>query len=264
LTEDIPEEGVYLYCVARQGLREELGDIGIEGSSVYVLPFRDICAVVHRCPAEPYRSTDQEKAKMWVLAHQYVLDLATERFGTVIPFSFDTILRGGEPVMESWLKDEYSRLKGTLEQLRDRAEYGVQVYVDESHIDKAISGNPEISTLRENLENKPRGTAYLLRRVLEHRIKPLRDLEAGAIAQEIHKGIADFSEEVMLEKNDAPEKGKLMILKLACLVKKENLMPLGKFLGDVNGKDGLTVRFTGPWPPYSFVFTEESAKREQR
>jgi len=33
--------------------------------------------------------------------------------------------------------------------------------------------------------------------------------------------------------------------------------PLGKFLGEIDRKNGLTVTFTGPWPPYSFVFRNE-------
>ena len=52
-TEAIEEEqGRYVYCVADAGETVSLGKIGIEGNDVYTIPYRDICAVVHSCPAQ--------------------------------------------------------------------------------------------------------------------------------------------------------------------------------------------------------------------
>ena len=43
-----------------------------------------------------------------------------------------------------------------------------------------------------------------------------------------------------------------MILNAVCLVPKDNIEDLGSKLGQLK-KEGYAVRFTGPWPPYSFV-----------
>ena len=44
-----------------------------------------------------------------------------------------------------------------------------------------------------------------------------------------------------------------MIMNLSCLVAREKYLELGEELGSINGMAGFSVRFTGPWPPYSFV-----------
>ena len=44
----------------------------------------------------------------------------------------------------------------------------------------------------------------------------------------------------------------LMLLNLSCLMGKGN-PTLGNVLEEIQETEGISVRFTGPWPPYSFV-----------
>ncbi|MCJ7762378.1 GvpL/GvpF family gas vesicle protein, partial [Candidatus Bathyarchaeota archaeon] len=97
------EEGRYLYCIVSSGNEKDFGKVGVEDNSVYIVAFNDIGAVVHRCEAKPYETATKEKAGKWLLAHQYVVDLATEEFGTVIPLTFDTILKGDNESLKKWL-----------------------------------------------------------------------------------------------------------------------------------------------------------------
>jgi hypothetical protein len=125
-------EGRYLYCVADSGEKVSLGPIGMNGEEVYTVPYKDICAVVHDCPAEPYQSADAEVVKAWVIAHQRLVDKAWEKWGTVLPLGFDTIIRdqaGSDPPesVENWLAADYESLKRKMEAVRGKAEYGVQV-----------------------------------------------------------------------------------------------------------------------------------------
>lgn len=263
------EEGVYLYCIVNSGMGEDFGHIGIDDNLVYTVPFRDIGAVVHRCHAEPYKTDDEEKAKEWILTHQYVVDLATARFGTVIPLTFDTIFKGDDTVVGDWLRDEYDRLKGMLQRFKGKAEYGIQVYLDKEYVEEMMNKNDEIGALRKELEGKPKGAAYLLRKRLERRVKVQRDIETRSLAEKLRKRITGLVDEMRVEqtRSDLPEKwkDKLMILNLSCLVKDDSVKSLGNLLGEINGEKGLTVRFTGPWPPYSFVSeVEEESESRQR
>jgi len=70
-------EGRYVYGVAVGDKEVRLGQIGIEGSEVYTIPYEDISAIVHDCSTEPYQSTDDEIVKNWVRVHQSVLDAAS-------------------------------------------------------------------------------------------------------------------------------------------------------------------------------------------
>ena len=43
-----------------------------------------------------------------------------------------------------------------------------------------------------------------------------------------------------------------MLLNLSCLMQ-EGSGDLGRVLDEIQQTKGISVRFTGPWPPYSFV-----------
>ncbi|KPV63543.1 MAG: Gas vesicle synthesis protein GvpL/GvpF [Candidatus Bathyarchaeota archaeon BA2] len=250
-------EGRYLYCIVNSGKKTSFGQMGIEDSLVYTVLINDIGAVVHRCEAKPYKTEDKEKAGEWILTHQYVIDLATKEFGTVIPLTFDTIFKGDDEIVKQWLREEYRELKTLLEKLDGKAEYGVQIFVEDDFIEKVPEEKEEIQRLRKEIENKPKGVAYLLRKKLERKLELERKALADKHAKNLYDQIKRLVDDVKLDstKREVPEKwkGKQMILNLACLAHKDNIQSLGNMLGEVNKRDGFAVRFTGPWPPYSFV-----------
>ena len=261
------KEGIYIYCIVSSGENTSFGDIGLEDNRVYSIPYEDIGAVVHRCFAEPYETDEEERAKDWILTHQYIIDLATERFGTVIPLRFDTIFRGNDATVVNWLREEYKHLKETLRKLKGKAEYGVNVYLEKNYIKKMIEDNKEIAALKRSLEGRPKGSAYLLRKRIEKTVKAQKDVEMRILANKLYKRIAELVDELRLEQNvmDLPEKWKdrAMILNLSCLVQKQRVKAIGDLLGEINSKHGFTVRFTGPWPPYSFVSLGETSGSRQ-
>jgi hypothetical protein len=231
--------------------------MGIEDGHVYTVSINDIGAVVHRCEAKPYKTEDKEKAMEWILAHQYVIDLATKELGTVIPLTFDTIFKGDDKTVKQWLREEYRQLKTILEKLNGKAEYRVQVFVEKNFIGKSPEENEEIQRLRTEIENKSEGVAYLLHKKLERKLQLERKVLADKHAKNLYNKIKKLVDDVKLDstKKEVPEKwkGKQMILNLACLVHKDKIQNLGKLLGEIDKRDGFDVRFNGPWPPYSFV-----------
>ena len=251
------KEGRYLYCIVNCSEETDFGQMGIEDNLVYTVVFNDIGAVVHCCEAKPYKTEDKEKAAEWVLAHQYVIDLATKEFGTVIPLTFDTIFLGEDETVKNWLSDEYRQLKALLVELEEKAEYGIQVFLENDFVDKMIEESEEIQRLRGELENKSTGVAYLFEKRLEERIRLEKEASTNKCAKELYDQITNLVDNVKLESTsrEVPEKwkSKQMILNLACLAHKDKIQSLGNMLAEVNKKEGFAVRFTGPWPPYSFV-----------
>jgi len=256
-SENDSELGTYLYCIINSGKETDFGQMGIEDKLVYTVPFNDISAVIHRCKAKPYKTEDKEKAAEWILTHQYVIDLATKEFGTVIPLTFDTIFKGGNEIVKKWLSEEYHQLKALLAKLGGKAEYGVQIFVENDFAGKASEENEEIRKLKEEIKNKPEGAAYLLRKKLERQLKLERKALADKHARNLYNQIEKLVDDVKFDsiKKEVSEiwRDKQMILNLSCLVHKDNVQSLGNMLGEVNKRDGFAVRFTGPWPPYSFV-----------
>jgi len=258
------ESGRYLYCIAKGGKEADLGKVGIEDNDVYTVPFDDIGAVVHRCEAKPYITNDRKKAEEWILSHQYVIDLATEEFGTVIPLTFDTIIRGDDRIVKQWLLQEYNQLRDKLEELEGEAEFGVQVFIDKAVIEKLDWENNDTQRLRKELETKSEGAAYLLRKKLEKKLKLEKrtfiERHAKTFCSKIRELVDDMRLESLSKEVPGRWKEKEMILNLACLAPRNDIQPLGRVLNEINRLEGFAVRFTGPWPPYSFVGDVEAWK----
>lgn len=251
-------DGIYLYCVAESNETVSLRCIGIEGKEVYTITYKDLCVVVHNCPPEPYKSEDEEIVKKWVITHQNIIDKAWEKFGTVLPLGFDTIVKSGDNIsadnnLRKWLEDDYNNLKQKIEKVKGKAEYGVQIYWDPKIItQKIVEENQEIKKLKDEIELKPKGIAYMYKQKLEGAIKNEMEKKADECFKDFYSRIKKYVDDIRVEKTKKVEEGQ-MLMNLSCLVYKDKTSELGEELGKINKMDGFSVRFTGPWPPYSFV-----------
>jgi len=254
-------QGLYLYCIANGGQGAKLGKIGIEGNEVYIIPYKDIGAVVHRCLPKPYKSENSKTVTEWVLAHQKIVETAWEKFGTVLPLGFDTIVKGGESIspeqnLIGWLKENYENLKAKIERVRDRVEFGIQIFWNRTVIAQDLTEtNRELRKLKEEMEEKPPGTAYFYRQKMEQALRKALDEKADAFFKDIYERIKRYADDLRVEKTKKVDKDKQMLINLSVLIHKEKTRSLGEELAKINESRGLNLRFTGPWPPYSFVAT---------
>lgn len=254
--ENFCEEGRYLYCIINSGNEKSLGKVGVEDSLVNVVNFHNIGVVFHSCTTKPYQTSTKEKVEEWILAHQYVIDVATEEYGTVVPLTFDTIFKGNDEILKEWLSKEYAQLKTLLTKLEGKAEFGVQIFLEKEQIEKTLNKNQEIQSLKTKLDNAGSGTVYLLKKKIEKEIQLEKNLVADRYATDIYAQIKSLVDEIKLYSTKAavPDKwqDKQMILNITCLTPKEKIESLGNTLGHFKN-EGFAVRFTGPWPPYSFA-----------
>ncbi len=252
-------EGRYLYCLVEGSEKISLGKIGIEGNEVYTIPYRSLCAVVHDCPAEPYKSDDQEVMTNWVLTHQQVTDQAWEKFGSVLPLGFDTIIQQKEEISpdentKKWLEEEYDSLKDKFEKIRGKAEYGIQIFWDTKVIAGLVSQeSEEIKNMEEEMNTKPKGIAYMYKQKLESLLKTEMEEKADKCFKDFYERIRSRVDEVKIEKIKKDEEGRQMLMNFTCLLSKGKSEKLGDELETINNMEGFSVRFTGPWPPYGFV-----------
>lgn len=251
-------EGRYLYCVTNHGTETDFGKIGLENNNVYAVSYKDMSVIVHNCLAKPYESKEEEKVKSLLFSHLYVIDAATRKFGTVVPFAFDTIIKGSEGNVREWLSKEYPRLKNNLERLEGKEEYDIQVFLDVTRISEEIeSTHEEAQKLKNDIEMKPKGIAHMLQKKLEMIIKDELRRKAEEYSKEIYDQVKEHVEEIKTGKIIKIENGKWkekeMILNLSCLVHNSNTEALGSMLERVSATNGFSVRFAGPWAPYNFV-----------
>lgn len=252
-------EGRYVYCIVENSNKENLGNIGIDGNPVYTIPYQDISAVVHNCPTKPYESKDNEVVKNWVITHEKVIERALEKLGTVLPFGFDTIIKADEEkdpeeVVKDWLKEDYQNLKEKLDKVKGKAEYGVQVSWDTKIISQLVTEkDEELNKLSEEIKSKPKGVAYMYKQKLEKLLRGKLEKEAERYFKEFYGIIKECTDEIRMEKLKAEEEQRQMLMNVSCLADKKYVKVLGDELEKINNMEGIFVRFTGPWPPYSFV-----------
>lgn len=231
---------------------------GIGGEAVFTVSTAGLSAVVQSC-GEPFSSKDPKLISEWILTHQAVVDFAWERFATVLPFSFDTIVieKDGKSARENllaWLEKEAIALREKLARLEGKAEYGVQISWDPLRIAPRITQrDANFQLLEAKIQAAPPGTAYLLKQQLEALLKERLEIAADAYFKEFYQKIKECTEEVKVEKTKKEEAPRQMLANLSCLAPKESIARLGDQLDKIGKIDGFFVRFTGPWPPYSFV-----------
>jgi len=249
----------YLYCIADSNEKISFGNIGLENNEVYTIPYKDLCVVIHNCSIEPYKSEDEDKVKLWVTIHEKVVESVWERFDTILPLGFDTIIIGEgekepEENMKSWLKDDYENLKKKLNKLKGKAEFGVQIFWDIKIIsERIIDVNKEIKKMSDDIKTKSKGLAYMYKQKLENLLKKEIEKEADRCFKDFYERIKRCGDEIKVEKTKKLEEGKQMLMNLSCLLSKEKSKVLGDELEKIDNMEEFSVRFTGPWPPYSFV-----------
>lgn len=259
-SEDPGATGLYLYGIAAGTAPVHYGSSGIDGQDVYSIHYRDLMAIVHTCPARPYESTDKEVVKDWVLAHEKIIERVSGHCGTVMPFCFDTIIKpdGNKTAQEMllhWMSEEYERLESRINKISGKKEYGVQIFYSPSLMGERVASiNPAIKNLQEEMKHRGPGMEYMVRQKMEQELKTGMESEAASLVHDCYKKIKDACHDVKIEKiKKSAEKEKKMLMNCSCLVSDENYIKLGDVLENIEKEYGLSVRFTGPWPVYSFV-----------
>ncbi len=253
-----PSKGIYLYCVAEGTEALGLRFTGVQGKAVYGIGCLDLVALVHDCEGRPGEIKEPELARSLLLAHQGVVDGVFARLGSVLPVGFGNIIsaegKRADELVSGWLGRNYESFKGKLERVRGKAEYGVQIFLDLEAAAAALKETvPELKRLgKEAGDAASPGVAFMR----EERFKEVLSREIGSMEgscfNAFYERISCLGGELKVERTSRPEGGK-RIMNLYCLLSETQDKELGELLEDIGSCSFLHLRFTGPWPPYSFV-----------
>ena len=200
--------------------------------------------------------------RVWIVAHNAVVEEAWKSAESVLPMTFDVIVRGdaarsAEANLVGWLAEHHAALQSRLQALRGRAELGVQILWNAGKLtanEAAVAKDPGIP---------PRGRAYFAHHKLlrEHREQLERSEEADF--RRYCENLSVLADDVQINKSQAL-KGKRMVLNLSLLAAQAAIARVGAYLEEVSQEPGVEVRFTEPWPPYSFTGTFGNLKDSVR
>ena len=242
---DRTARGRYVYCIIRSSTPLKFGAIGMdeEWADVYTITFKDMAAVVSDVPMTPLDSTREN-----VLAHERVNE-SVMREHTVIPMSFGTIFKTHEDILEL-LRSAYEAFSDVLNKMQDKLEFGLKVLWDRDEIIKVIEREDEDIHRLKNEISSQKGSTYFARMQYGRLIDTALQQRSERYLAEFLQRLRDVS--VASRVNRAI--GDKMIMNAAFLVQRDQEQAFDRRIKEIASQfEKLTLKYTGPWPPYNFV-----------
>jgi hypothetical protein len=212
-----------LYAIADPQPLSPAGLAGLGGHPLRSLSAGDLEAVVSDCPAPPAPAPDA-----LLRFEQIVEALMDER--TVLPARFGTVL-AGEPAAVQLLTSRHRELADALRRVGGAVEMGVRAGWSD-----------------DGVGARPSGAEYLLGR-LEHRQRARR------VAAALDAALGSLARERACRILARPE-GQVTAAYLVARPRIAEFRAACDRLAET--VDEASVVCTGPWPPYSFVTSEET------
>lgn len=275
------DTAVYLYGVAR-GLDPAVleGAEGVAGAPVRALDAAGLTALVSTVRLEEFGERalrehleDLDWLEATARAHHEVVDRAA-RAAPTAPVRIATIYRDEERVGQV-LAEDRERFAQVLDRIRGRSEWGVKAYAyaEALHGDEPAEPEPESppATAPDAAGGAGggadggaggAGTAYLRRRQSQRRRREDAGRRVTAQAQEIHAELGDHAvasrqhpaQDPRLSGHDGTQ-----ILNVAYLLDDEQVEAFVDVARGIDARlPGIGIELTGPWPPYSFIDTDET------
>ena len=241
-----------------------------EKEEVFVIPFRELEAVVSKVSFEEFASEEiQKKAREdlnWIkekaIAHEKVIEEAMRKDDKVlslIPMRFGTIFKERAGLEETLNKD-YLKIREVLDRIRGKQEWSVKVYLKEREkFEQVIKDkNETIKEKEKEIASLPEGLAFFMEEELKEIIAKEINKELNNFAEDIFERLKDFSFDLvkgkLLEK-ELTGKEKPMVLNVSCLILEDRIEDFKKGVEaldqGINTK-GFYLEHSGPWPVYNF------------
>ena len=255
---------LYVYAIVPGGgYRPRI--TGINGSPLGVVGADDgPRAVVHAHAAGPYDGSDED-VKQWILQHSDVVEDGWDGAGSVLPVSFNVIVRPDAETgatakgqLEAWLASAGEQLSARLEELAGCSELRVEISLDRSAF---VADSTEIRQLKEEMAGRPAGVRRLYEKRLAKTEKELTDRAADDLYPGCRTRVAGHCVEIEEYRRPSREAGLITVLAASCLVEQAGIRALGAELSAIREEQpAADIRFLGPWPPYSFADMSGSAQ----
>jgi hypothetical protein len=237
--------GRFVYAVILPNGKVNLDLLGLDGCKVYLIPHRDVAAVVSDYPV----GTVSLVRKNLSPYHD-----VTRRFAeicTTIPARFGQIAEDGEEVL-GLLRRHYPRIRKELERLDQKVEMGVKVFWEaDDFFGSLVNTDVELRELRDRTFSRqsPPTTLELIQlgEFVSHRIKTRKE----AISQKVVSVLRTASAE---EKIDEPGEDKIIMSGwfLVSRARQMDFVELVNKAASLIGEE-YAVRVGGPWAPFNFV-----------
>lgn len=264
---DAEHHALYVYCIGERDDVESLfdGELpgAVEQAPLDFVAADDLAAVISEVPLLDYgqeplqeRLADATWVAVRAMRHEKVVEHFAART-SVIPLRFGTIYLRRDRVRKM-LSERHAELRAIIKRLRDREEWGINVYRDmETLIKAVVSLSPRLKRISRQAAEAGPGQSYLLRKQIDALSADEARRETERVVAEIRSELAaasDGASSLRVFKREMTEQGEV-VAKLAFLVPKSRLADfraLAERLAQRHRTSGFQLEMTGPWPAYNF------------
>jgi hypothetical protein len=267
---------VYLYGVLAAGTaaHEHLLADGIAGLApegpLYAVEVGGLVAATSRVPAarfdeEPLNALigDLGALAPYAVRHEEAVRALFEAGPAVVPLAFGAIYRD-EAGVRRLLTEGAERLRGMLQRLTARQEWGVKLLADQARLAETVEQESErLRRLAAEAASAGPGRAYLLARSLERSLTAELERLSAEVAADLLERLAVLSVarriDALPAQPDDGRGGPRLVAKAAYLLKAAVAQRFAALVVDLHREQeprGFGLELSGPWPPYSFAGVE--------
>lgn len=219
---------------------------GLDGTPVYLIPWRNLAAVVGDAPLRGYPADLANAARHGAVVEEIM------QGGPILPMRFGTLLRESQSVV-TMLAEHSGAFEEALRRLRGRVEMGLKVLWEaDLSTCLCVPARRQACGGWDEPMDPPAGPGgrYLRRRLEEERRTEAIRARGETLIQAIQTTLRPLVDEWTLRRFPTPR----LLLDAAYLVSRDALQAFRD--GVVRLEEPTSeLRFllSGPWPPYSFV-----------
>lgn len=232
------------------GEKQNFGKIGIDGTTVYTIPYNGISAVVSDTPLKEYEPSEAN-----ALAHEKVVECVMQKH-TVLPLGFGNVFINQNRV--EWLLTKFYRtFRIYLKKLDGKVEMGVKVFYDlETARHNIENTNDEIKKLKEAMASEHlKGDQFSREKLVIATTRKFAE-EVSKKAYEYGDRIYEVLGKVAVDSRLMKRISDDMIMNGTFLVNRDKMAQFKKTLETLRREyenQGLKFQHSGPWPPYNFA-----------
>lgn len=259
---------VYCICMLPQGCDKLriCAQEGIQkGTKLHFLPFMDIDVSVSDIDLNEFDEiilknklkNDPRWTKESVELHHNTITKIWNN-GIIIPMKFGTIFKTKENI-EAMLKERYQEFINLLNQLKNKQEWGIKIYLDnERFIRNLKNKDDELKQLERRKITVPEGMKWYLDKKIDEILYKKIDNGKEEYLVNIIEKFKQYAEKIVINDNSDlgfNDQNRDMILNSACLIDIKQADTFQKYLEKLFKEyfeNGFSAEITGPWPPYNF------------
>ncbi len=243
------------------------GDLEIHGlepdHKVIQEEFSDISAIVSHVPLSEFVGEEAELRLQdieWVapraVNHQRAIEKISE-LSPILPAQFG-VLFSSRDNLEKFVCDNQLEILEFLSMASDKNELGVKVYWESLRAKRRLMETQFAGRLAQ-LTTLSSGARYFKEKQLHSEIEKNSTERLRNLMVKISTILSNISHSSRKRKvviDDSSEEGRQIVANWAFLVEKARSDEFLSMVNDLNSnfsEDGISLRISGPWPPYSFV-----------